>query len=227
MTNQERNILASCGLFRGMEDLDHLLACLRGEEIRYRKNEVIWRFGDPIGACGIILSGAVRAETVNGAGEHTMMAYHRPGALVGDILMATPGGKSPVYVIAAEDAAVMFLPFRQIMGGCPRCCPDHLLLRENLVSEIAGKYWAQRHRMGCLAQNSLRSRIAMYLLERAGESNAPFSLGGTREDMADYLCVNRSAMSRELSRMKADGLIDFYRDSFRLTNADELRKLVP
>lgn len=221
-------MLAVCGLFQGIENPERMLNCLRGKYVRYSKNEILWRIGDPVQACAVILSGSVRAETVNAAGEHTLMAHHGPGALVGDILMSTPGGKSPVYVIASENTAVLLLPFRQIMGGCAKCCPEHLQLRENLISEIARKYWAQRQRMGYLVQNSLRSRIAMYLLDRAGEAAcSPFPLGITREHMADYLCVNRSALSRELSRMKSDGLIDYYRDSFRVLDEAALRKLVP
>lgn len=227
MTKQELETLAVCGLFCGIERPERMLGCLHGEYAEYAKNDILWRIGDPVHSCAVILSGSVRAETVNAAGQHTLMAHHGPGALVGDILMATPGGKSPVYVIASGDTTVLLLPFQQIMGGCANCCPEHLRLRENLISEIARKYWAQRQRMGCLAQNSLRSRIAMYLLERAGTTDTPFSLGIRREDMADYLCVNRSAMSRELSRMKTDGLIDFYRDTFRLLDKAALQKLVP
>ena len=118
---------------------------------------------------------------------------------------------------------VLFLPFRQIMGGCRECCPAHARLRENLIGEIAQKYWAQRRRLGYLSASSLRGRIAMYLLDRAGDA-ATFSLGLSRENMADYLCVNRSALSRELARMKQEGLLDYYRDTFRLLDTEALTR---
>lgn len=220
MTEYEKTSLLNCGLFGSIEEPERLLDCLHGEEARYEKNEIIWQMGDSVRACAVILSGAVRAETVNAAGEHDLMAYHGPGALVGDVLMATPGGVSPVYLIAAEPVTVLFLPFERIMGGCARCCPAHLRLRENLISEIAQKFWQQRRRIAYLSTGSLRARIAMYLLDRGGET---FSLTGTREDLAAYLCVNRSALSRELSRMKADGLIDFYRSSFRILDYRQLQ----
>lgn len=228
MNQTEEKVLLSCGLFQGIANPAGLLGCLHGETVFYGKNEIIWHIGDPIHACAVILSGAVRAESVNASGAHTLMAYHRPGALVGDILMATPGGKSPVYVTAAENTTVVFLPFERMMGGCEKCCPAHVRLRENLISEIAQKYWMQRRRMGYLSCNSLRGRIAAYLLDRSRDADSgTFSLGGTREDMADYLCVNRSAMSRELGRMKAEGLLDYYRDSFRLLQPEALQHLVP
>ena len=228
MTEKEQIILGSCGLFAGIDPagLERLLRCLGAERGQFEKNAILYHMGQPVKRCALILSGAVRAEAVNPAGEHTLLAWHGPGALVGDVLMATPGGISPVYVIAAEAVTVLFLPFSQIMGGCPACCPSHTRLRENLVGEIAQKYWAQRRRIGCLSVSSLRGRIAMYLLERSGGA-ATFSLGMSRENMADYLCVNRSALSRELSRMKQEGLIDYYRDSFRLLDAQALSRWLP
>lgn len=223
MTAEEKNVLHACGLFQGIapEEAEQLLTCLHAEEAVFEKNEIIFHMGQPIQSCILILSGAVRAETVNAAGEHSLMAYHGAGALVGDVLMATPGGVSPVYVIAAERVKLVYLPFRRIMGSCPKCCPAHTRLRENLISEIAQKFWAQRRLTRYLTAKSLRGRIAMYLLDQEGST---FSLGGTREDLADRLCVNRSALSRELGRMKAEGLVDFYRDTFRILDAEKLRQ---
>lgn len=223
MTDKETEVLRSCGLFAGIDQpgLERLLGCLEAECAHYDKNAILYHAGQPVHACALVLSGAVRAEAVNAAGAHTLMAWHGPGALVGDVLMSTPGSLSPVYVIAAEPTTVLFLPFRQIMGGCGECCPAHSRLRENLIGEIAQKYWAQRRRLGYLSVGSLRGRIAMYLLDRAGDAST-FSLGLSREHMADYLCVNRSALSRELGRMKQEGLIDYYRDTFRLLDREAL-----
>lgn len=225
MTKKELDILRSCGLFSGIggPELEHLLICLGAQTAHYDKNAILFHAGQPVLSCAVVLSGAVRAEAVNAAGQHTLMAWHGPGALVGDVLMATPGGVSPVYVIAAEPVAVLFLPFRQIMGGCGECCPAHSRLRENLIGEIAQKYWEVRRRLGYLSTGSLRGRIAKYLLDRAGVC-ATFTLGMSRENMADYLCVNRSALSRELGRMKREGLIDCYRDTFRLLDRDSLAR---
>lgn len=225
MDKTELAVLSSCGLFAGIEGLplEKLLGCLGADTGHFEKNAVIYHQGQAISSCAVILSGAVRAETVNDAGERTLMACHGPGALVGDVLMATPGGLSPVYVLAAEATRVLFLPFRQIMGGCRECCPAHTRLRENLVGEIAQKYWIQKRRLGYLSVSSLRGRVAMYLLDQA-QGTPTFCLGTSRENMADYLCVNRSALSRELARMKQEGLLDYYRDTFRLLDPEALEQ---
>lgn len=223
MNQKELDIIVSCGLFAGMSqgEISQLCGCIHAEEVRYEKNEMLWRMGEPVTSCALILSGAVRAETVNAAGVHSLMAYHRAGALVGDVLMATPGGVSPVYVIASEPVTALLLPFHSMMGGCGKNCPHHIRLRENLIAEIARKFWAQRARAGYLAEHSLRRRIALYFSDRCREGQT-FTLGGTREDLADFLCVNRSALSRELSRMKADGILDYYKDTFRILSMEKL-----
>lgn len=228
MTEMEISALTRCGLFQGMgePERERLIRCLHCEEVQLDRNEILWHEGDSVTSCAVVLSGTVRAESSNAQGEHTLMAIHRSGALVGDVLMATPGGKSPVYVIASEPSRLLYIPYREIMGGCPKCCPAHTQLRENLIAEIARKFWAQRRRAGYLSTPSLRRRIAMYLLDRAEEAGTTFSLGGTREELAEFLCVNRSALSRELSRMKRDGLLDFYRDTFRLLETDRLEEYV-
>lgn len=212
-----KEVLSQCGLFKGMTEQEavQLLHCLHGEKAVYEKNEILFRMGEPVTACALVLSGAVRAESVNAAGERSVTAYHSAGALVGDVLMATPGGVSPVYVLAAERTEVLFLPFHHLMGGCEKCCICHFRLRENLISEIAQKYWLQRRRIRYLSEKSLRERILLYLHDEA-DGRTEFQLTGTREDMADFLCVNRSALSRELSRMKADGIVDLERKQIRL-----------
>lgn len=212
-----KEVLSKCGLFKGLTDQEalQLLNCLHGEKTVYEKNEILFRMGEPVTACALVLSGAVRAESVNSAGVRSVTAYHTPGALVGDVLMATPGGVSPVYVLAAERTEVLFLPFQRIMGGCEKCCTCHVRLRENLISEIAQKYWLQRRRIRYLSEKSLRERILLYLYDEA-DGRTEFQLTGTREDMADFLCVNRSALSRELSRMKAEGIVDLERKQIRL-----------
>lgn len=223
MTSGEKIALARCGLFSGMAaaERERMLSCLEARQETYRRGDVIWRIGDSVPACAVVLSGQVRGETVDRTGSRTVTAFHSPGSLVGDVLMATPGGKSPVYVIAAKDSSLLFLSYRAIMGGCSRCCSCHTVLRENLMAELARKYWQQRRRTGYLSARSLRQRIAMYLLDCAGQADS-FSTGTGREDMAGLLGVNRSAMCRELGRMKHDGIIDFRKDDFRISDREAL-----
>lgn len=227
MNQQQKKVLYGCGLFAGIsqEQVDAMLGCLNARQEHFGKNTVVWNMGDTVHACALVLSGGLRAESVNASGEHLLMANHRAGALVGDVLMATPGSRSPVYVAASEDSELLFLPFHRIMNGCADCCACHARLRENLVSEIAMKFWAQRQRTLYLSAKSLRQRIAMRLYDEYRRTGSmTFSLGGTREDLADFLGANRSALSREIGRMKEDGILDYYKDTFRILSLEKLTK---
>lgn len=225
MTETERAALLHCPLFRDMTpgDVSGLLACLGGYERTVRRGEALWLAGDAVGACAIVLSGTVRAESISPAGERSVTAIHGAGALVGDVLMAARDAKSPVDVIAAQDTAALFLPYRAVMASCSRACERHTHLRENLLAEIAEKYWRLRRRAEYLTLRSLRARIAVFLLDAAADAGGnTFSLGMRREDLAAFLGVNRSALSRELSRLRAEGWIDCCRDSVRLLNTAAL-----
>lgn len=220
----ETEILQKSGLFDGMtaEETEKMCVCLRGRRRNMERGEALWHTGDAVSACALVLRGRLRAEAVSETGDRRIAALHGPASLVGDVLMAT-AGRSPVDVLACEDTEVLLLPFARIMGGCERCCVCHVRLRENLLREIAGKFWAQRRRIAYLSEPSLRGRIAARLLDEARRTGSDtFSLHCTREELAELLGVNRSALSRELSRMAREGLIEVYRDSFRLLRRSDL-----
>ena len=175
----------------------------------------LWVTGGAVSACAVVLSGGVRAESLLPSGERSLTAVHGPGALVGDVLMATRD----------KNTAALFLPYRAMMASCAHACEHHALLRENLLAEIAEKYWRLRRRAEYLARHSLRARIAAFLLDAAADAGGnTFSLGMRREDLAAYLGANRSALCRELSRLRAEGWIDCCRDSVRLINTAALAK---
>ena len=144
------------------------------------------------------------------------MARHTAGGVVGDLLMAGDQ-PSPVSLRAAEEAEVLFLPVDDILGGCGACCPCHTALRHNLLAEATEKFWALRRRLGYLSEPGLRQRLLLYLRDEARRANAAtFTVPFNRQQLADFLGVNRSAMSRELSRLAEEGVIEYYRSSFRL-----------
>ena len=209
-----------CPLFAHIapKDVFALIECLGAAERRYERSEALWLTGDAVSACAVGLSGGVRAESLLPSGERSLTAVHGPGALVGDVLMATRDKKSPVDVIAAQNTAALFLPYRAKQSR-----RDSVLLR--CCAEIAEKYWRLRRRAEYLARHSLRARIAAFLLDVAADAGGnTFSLGMRREDLAAYLGANRSALCRELSRMRAEGWIDCCRDSVRLINTAALAK---
>jgi CRP-like cAMP-binding protein len=221
--------LSRCVLFQGMTEEEGLALCrcLGSRQAVYRKGELLWLYGDAVDHCGVVLRGRINAENVSSDGRRTIIASHEPGSVFGDVLMSLPEAVSPADILAAEDSEVLLMPFEKLMSGCPNCCRAHTLLRRNLLAEIAEKYWSMRRKIGYLSLRSLRGRVARLLLDEADRRRSDtFSLGCSREELADTLGVNRSALSRELGRMKTEGLLDFYRDSFKLLDPGALTKSV-
>ena len=227
MPTREDRVLRGSPLFTGLDESERaaLLRCLAPKRLCLRRGEALWHAGDTVRECAVVLSGQLRAESVSAAGERTVCALHGAGSLAGDVLMVSDGRPSPVDVFAAADTEVLLFSGHTVLNGCPNCCARHEKLRHNLLAEITEKYWSQRERLGLLEIRSLRGRLAALLAERAEREGADtFSLAMTREDLAGFLCANRSALSRELSRMRAEGLIDFRRDRFTVRNADALER---
>lgn len=205
-------------LFSGIEaeELRHLLTCLGGSVRRYGRGGVpLARRGHGPAGGHRPTGGRGRRTVPGGRGHAAGGPPHRRGVF-GEMLMAA-GEASPVSVLSPEGAEVLFLPLERIMEGCERHCEGHARLRMNLLRESAQKFWQMRHRVTYLSEPSLRRRVLLYLQDcRSRQGSDCFRLSLSREEMAAYLAVNRSALSRELSRLQQEGLIEFYRNSFRL-----------
>ena len=208
--------LLSASLFAGLDgnELDSFLHAAKCRMDSFPRGAILHGQGDSVTAAGVLLSGKIKAYRLNRQGEENLQSVIGPGGMFGDMLMATDKGKSPVTVEAIEDARVLFVPFESIMAA-----PGEFgnQLRINLLHELSARYWALNRKVRYLSERSLRGRIALFLLDAAKEQGgSTFTLSMTREAMSSLLGVNRSALSRELSRMEKNGLLAVYRGSFRL-----------
>ena len=214
--------LLSASLFEGLEK-KAVAGFLKEARCRlgsFPRGTILLSQGDSVAAAGVLLSGKIKAYRLNRQGEENLQSVLGPGSMFGDMLMATDNGKSPVTVEVTEDARVMFVPFDSIMAAGGEFGNR---LRVNLLHELSARYWALSRKLRYLSERSLRGRIALFLLDAAHDEGGPtFTLPMTREAMASLLGVNRSALSRELSRMEKDGLLAVYRGSFRLLSREGL-----
>lgn len=221
-------ILQKTALFRGIEAEKIIQLCrdLGCYQRTYHKGNFLWQQGENVSCAGVVLSGSVQAEKSGADGSGIIAAHHGTGALFGDILMSSEHTGSPVSIVAAEDTRVLFLPFVNMMreGACAE--RDALeRFRLNLLGEMSEKYWLLHRKIGYLSAHGMRKRLSLWLLDETDESGlVTFSL--SREQLAAFLGVNRSALCRELSRMKAEGLIMPKRGSIRILQMKALRRLV-
>ena len=218
--------LLSASLFEGLEK-KAVAGFLKEARCRlgsFPRGTILLSQGDSVAAAGVLLSGKIKAYRLNRQGEENLQSVLGPGSMFGDMLMATDNGKSPVTVEVTEDARVLFVPFDSIMAAGGEFGNR---LRVNLLHELSARYWALSRKVRYLSERSLRGRIALFLLDAARDQGGlTFTLPMTREAMASLLGVNRSALSRELSRMEKDGLVAVYRGSFRLLDREGLESCI-
>ena len=212
-------IIKQCLLFSGIEDsnLKALLDCLAATRHSCKKNEFVFSAGDPVGSVGVVLSGGVHVLQEDYWGNRTILAHIPPGGLFGEAFSCAEMDILPVSVVAAEKSEVLLVDYRRIITTCSSACVFHLALIKNMMKLLAQKNIMLTQKMEIVTHRTTRQRILAYLSAqaiKAGESR--FTIPFNRQQLADYLSVERSAMSAELSHMQADGLIRTDRSEFEL-----------
>ncbi len=204
------SFLATTELFAGIPepDIEQLLTCLGARERSYRKEEIIYAMGETIDSLGILLTGAADITTDDYLGNHSMLSLVTQGDIFGEVYAALPQQPLMINITAREDCRVLFLSMPKISTTCMTSCDFHHRLVLNLLALLSRKNLALSRRHLHTAPKSIRERLLAYfstLYHTYG--SLCFQLPYTRQELADYLNVNRSALSHELSKMQADGLL--------------------
>ena len=220
-------VLHKARLFEGFSDgeLARLLAWLSPAVKSCGAGQVLLAAGSGSSDIGVVLAGQIEAAKYTRGGARFTVAGMGPGGVFGDIL-AGGSVKSPVTVTAAAASRVLLLPaHRLFFESCPQPALQRRLLA-NLAAVIADKYFALDARIDLLLQPSLRRRLAAYLLDAGrGHGEESFAIPYDRAGLAAYLGCERSALSRELSRMAKEGLIETQRSRFRIPSRAALHGL--
>lgn len=206
-------------LFAGIDEaeLTGMLSCLSAVRRACRKGEIIFRRGAVINTVGLVLEGSVHIFKDDFWGMRVIIGEASAGDLFGESYACNQAEALEVDVIAAEDSTVLFLDVRRVLTICSSSCAFHARLVRNLLSVMAQKNLTLTRKIGHMAKRSTREKLLSYLSaesQRAG--SASFTIPYNRQQLADYLCVDRSAMSGELSRMRRDELIEFHKNWFHL-----------
>lgn len=202
--------LTQTSLFSGISqaDLSNLLSCLATVERRYSKGAVILAEGEPTQWMGLVLEGRAIISCADVWGKSSILGFAEPGAVFGEAYACVPGEALLISVCAAEETRVLFLNVGKLLTVCGNACPFHAQLIRNLLSISAGKNLQLSRRIFHTTPKSIRGRLQSYFSECAKKSGSlTFKLPFNRQQLADYLGVDRSAMSSELSKMQRDGLI--------------------
>ena len=211
--------MAKSPLFSGIaqEDLRPMLHCVSYHVTSFLKGESIALEEENIHYIGVILSGVVDMVKEDLWGNRTMLVRMRAGELFGETFACGMDTLSVVTFMAAEETRILFMPFRRVMHTCTAACVFHLRLVENMVQMIASKNRDLMRKVEVVSKKNLREKILAYLSIQAQQhASRYFEVPLGRVELADYLCADRSALTRELANMKKEGLIDYDKNMFRI-----------
>ena len=211
--------IKQCPLFCEIEDSDliALLTCLTAVRRTYEKDEFVFSAGDAVQSVGIVLSGGVHILQEDYWGNRTILAHIPSGELFGEAFSCAEIDSLPVSVIAAQKTEVLLIDYKRIITTCSSSCVFHMALIKNMLKLLAQKNIMLTQKMEIVTHRTTRERLLAYLSAqaiKAGESH--FTIPFNRQQLADFLSVERSAMSTELSRMHSDGLISTNKSEFEL-----------
>lgn len=213
------SILQGCRLFRGIptEQLNALLRTLYAYEKSYGKGQPIYRAGDMAHALCVLLSGSVTIERDDAWGNKSILDHISPGAVFAETYACVPGTPMMVSAVAAEPSKILFLPADQLLAPLAQSDSGRSILLRNLLDVTARKNLTLTRKIFHTSPKSLRGRLLSYLSAQALlHGSYAFDIPFDRQQLADYLNADRSALSNELSKMQRDGLITFRKNHFIL-----------
>lgn len=203
------------------DDQISLLQCLEAKEALFAKGTSIWTTGDKVDAVGILLNGSLQILKDDAWGNRVILTEMMPGSIFGEAFICAGMERSPVSVLATVRSEVLFIRLQRIIHLCTSSCTHHQKMIANLLKILAHKSIFLNERVVLLSQRSIRDRLLAYLFHEAEKQGSlMFSIRYSRNEMADYLCVDRSALSRELSKMQKQGLLSYEKNHFKILSPD-------
>lgn len=206
-------------LFAGIssEDLLSVFQCLGSFIKTYKKGEYILLSEDDVTCVGVILEGNVKMIKEDLWGNKTILAVMEQKELFGELFACGNTIAATVTFVAGKDTRVLYLPFDRVMHSCKKSCLFHHKLIENMVTLIADKSVQLMEKLEIVTKKTLREKILCFLDHQARKHNSRyFTIAMGRVELSEYLCADRSALTRELNLMKSEGIIDFDKNTFKI-----------
>lgn len=213
--------LSSTKLFCGMppEKIKNALSCLNASEKEFKKGGIIYRAGDTVTEIGLVEEGSVNITVNFYCGTSNIFGHIAKGEIFAETYAAIPNKKLICDVVAAENSKILFIDINKLINDTCNSCGYHGIIIHNLLQISAEKNLKLSSRMMHTAPKTVRGRLLSYLTWQAAKNESrEFHIPFTRQQLADYLGVDRSVLSTELSKMQRDGLINYRKNDIKLNN---------
>ena len=212
-------ILQICPLFSGIgqEHYGSMLHCFDARTMKVKKGNVIFSEGDPAMGVGIVLSGSVQTVQEDYLGNRSILSMAGPGELFCEGFCCAKVQALPVSMVAASGSEVMILDCSRVLTICHNACEFHNRMVRNLLRSVADSNLRLNQKIEILSKRTTREKVMSYLLSEAKfQGTDAFVIPYDRQELADFLGVERSAMSTVIGKLRSEGLIDVNRKWFRI-----------
>ena len=212
-------VLKRTKLFSGVgdEDISAMLSCLGARLNRYKKGEYVLRQGEHLSDILVLAKGSLHIQRDDYWGNRSILGNIGEGEIFGEAYIAPESGPLLNDVIAIEDSSVFFFDVRRVITTCSSACRFHTIVVQNLFFAVSDRNRGLVQKLDYMSRRTTREKLISYLSEEAKKQNsAEFTIPFNRQQLADYLAVDRSAMSNELGKMRDEGLLEFQKNRFKL-----------
>lgn len=213
------DILRECPLFDqiGDENLDEMLGCLGAKKCSYKKGDTVLAEGDKAKYLGIVLKGSVQLVRVDYYGNRSILTSIEPPQLFGEAFAFAGLDSVPVDVVAAEDTDILLTDAMHIARPCENACAFHRQMTLNLLQIVARKNLVLHRKIEITSKRSTREKLMTYLLLQAKKAgSSTFTIPYDRQELADYLGVERSGLSTEIGKLRNEKVLECRRSTFTL-----------
>lgn len=217
-------ILSRSPLFSGIrpEELSGLMQCLDAKVSSFPKGDPVFLEGDQTGMIGFVLTGSVQIVRDDFYGNRTLLHLAEAGELFGEAFACANIDTMPVSGYAAQDSEIIWLECSRMLTVCTNACGFHHALVKNLLQVVANNNLQLSRKIQFMSQKTTREKLLAYLLDQAKQKkSSEFTISMDRQTLADFLGVERSAMSAELSKLRAGGVLESKGSWFRLLNNND------
>lgn len=212
-------ILKQTQLFSGVneDEISSMLGCLQAKKRTYKKGEYVFRQGETVNQITVLVSGKLHIQRDDYWGNRSIISTVDVGEMFGESYVTPDSGAILNDVVAVEDSTVIFFNLTKMLTVCSSACRFHATVVQNLFFAISDKNRKLVQKLGHMSKRSTREKLISYLSEEAKKKNSSsFSIPFNRQQLADFLSVDRSAMSNELCKMRDEGLLVFEKNQFTL-----------
>lgn len=213
------SILKHTKLFAGITDreIEEMLSCLNAQIKDFQKGEYIFHQGEYIHHIAVLVEGGLHIQQDDYWGNRSIINRIIVGEMFGEAYIAPESGALINDMVAIDKSTVVFFDARRILSTCPSACRFHSMVVQNLFFAISERNRKLVQKLGHMSKRSTREKLISYLSEESKRNNsASFTIPFNRQQLADFLSVDRSAMSNELCKMRDEGLLLFEKNKFRL-----------